>query len=123
MPRVKRGPTARRRRKKTIKAAKGFVGSRSRLYKTAKETVMRGLNYAYRDRRVRKRDFRKLWIARINAAVREHGMSYSQFAGGLRKADIGLNRKILAYLALEDPEAFATVVEKVKATGPPSPGD
>ncbi len=116
MPRVKRGPTTRRRRKKTIKAAKGFVGSRSRLYKTAKETVMRGLNYAYRDRRVRKRDFRKLWIARINAAVREHGMSYSQFAGGLRKADIRLNRKTLAYLALEDPEAFAAVVEKVKAT-------
>ncbi len=114
MPRVKRGPTARRRRKKILKAAKGFVGGRSRLYKNAKETVMRGLNYAYRDRRVRKRDFRKLWIVRINAAVRQHGLSYSRFFDGLRKAEIDLNRKMLAHLALEDPEAFAAVVEKVK---------
>ncbi len=116
MPRVKRGPIARRRRKKILKAAKGYVGGRRTLYKTAKETVMRARNYAYRDRRVRKREFRRLWIARINAASRAHGLSYSRFANGLKKANIELNRKILAHLAYEDPKAFAAVVEQAKAT-------
>ncbi len=115
MPRVKRGPIARRRRKKILKAAKGYVGGRRTLYKTAKETVMRARNYAYRDRRVRKREFRRLWIARINAASRAHGLSYSRFANGLKKANIELNRKILAHLAYEDPKAFAAVVEQAKA--------
>jgi len=115
MPRVKRGTVARSRRKKVLKAAKGYVGGRHRLYTTAKETLARARNYAYRDRRVRKREFRGLWIARINAAVRNHGLNYSTFISGLKKANIGLNRKMLAYLACEDPGAFAAVVEKVKA--------
>jgi large subunit ribosomal protein L20 len=115
MPRVKRGTVARARRKKVLKAAKGYVGGRRRLFKTAKETLMRARNYAYRDRRVRKRQFRSLWIARINAAVRSHGMNYSTFINGLKQANIGLNRKVLAHLACEDPGAFAAVVEKVKA--------
>jgi len=115
MPRVKRGFVARRRRKKILKAAKGSVGGRRTLFKTAKETVMRGRNYAYRDRRVHKRQIRGLWIARINAAVRAHGMNYSTFANGLKKANIVLNRKMLAQLAYDDPQAFAAVVEKVKA--------
>lgn len=98
-----------------MKAAKGYVGGRHRLFKTAKETVMRARNYAYRDRRVRKRMFRNLWIARINAAARLHGVSYSVLACGLKKAGIGLNRKMLAYLAAEDPAAFAQIVEQAKA--------
>ena len=114
MARVKRGFAARHRRKKIMKAAKGYVGGRHRLYKSAKETVARALNYAYRDRRVRKRQFRALWIARINAATRAHGLSYSKFTGGLKKAGIQLNRKILAHLAYEDPKAFDAVVAKVK---------
>ena len=115
MPRVTRGPASHRRRKKILKAAKGYVGGRRKFYKTAKETVMRARNYAYRDRRVRKRQFRALWIARINAAVRMNGMTYSVFANGLKKAGIDLNRKMLAYLAAEDPAAFAMIVEQVKA--------
>ena len=115
MARVKRGFAARRRHKKILKAAKGYVGGRRRLYKSAKETVMRARNYAYRDRRVRKRMFRNLWIARINAAVRMNGMTYSVFANGLKQAGIGLNRKMLAYLAAEDPAGFALIVEQVKA--------
>lgn len=115
MSRVKRGPVARRRRKRILKAAKGFVGGRNRFYKNAKETLMRARNYAYRDRRVRKREFRALWIARINAAARAHGLNYSTFTHGLRKANIGLNRKVLAHLAYEDPQAFAAVAAKVKA--------
>ena len=114
MARVKRGFAARHRRKKILKAAKGYVGGRRRLYKSAKETVMRARNYAYRDRRVRKRQFRGLWIARINAAVRAHGISYSKFIGGMKKANINLNRKILAHLAYEDSQAFDAVVEKVR---------
>ena len=114
MARVKRGVVARHRRKKILKAAKGYVGGRRRLFKSAKETVMRARNYAYRDRRVRKREFRALWIARINAASRAHGLSYSKFIGGLKKANIGLNRKILAHLAYEDSQAFDAVVAKVK---------
>jgi large subunit ribosomal protein L20 len=113
MPRVKRGFVARRRRNKILKAAKGYVGGRHRLFKSAKETVMRARNYAYRDRRVHKRQMRGLWIARINAAVRSHGLTYSRFAAGLKKANIGLNRKMLAYLAYDDPRAFEAVVAKV----------
>lgn len=115
MPRVSRGPTANRRRKKILKAAKGAFGGRRRFYKMAKETVMRGRNYAYRDRRVRKRMFRNLWIARINAACREEGLRYSVFVHGLRLLGITMNRKMLAYLATEDPTAFAVIVEKAKA--------
>jgi large subunit ribosomal protein L20 len=110
---VKRGFVSRRRHKKILKAAKGYVGGRHRLFKTAKETVMRARNYAYRDRRVHKRQMRGLWIARINAAVRSHGVTYSRFAAGLKKANIGLNRKMLAYLAYDDPRAFEAVVAKV----------
>lgn len=115
MPRVSTGPASRRRRKKILKAAKGYVGGRRKLYETAKETVMRARNYAYRDRRVRKRMFRNLWIARINAAVRENGLTYSVFANGLKKAGIDINRKMLAYIAMEDPQGFALIVEQVKA--------
>jgi large subunit ribosomal protein L20 len=115
MARVKRGFVARRRRNKILKAAKGFVGGRRTLFKNAKETVMRAGNYAYRDRRVRKREMRGLWIARINAAVRAEGLTYSKFANGLKKANIGLNRKMLAYLAYDDPKAFSAVVAAVKA--------
>ena len=115
MARVKRGIVARRRRKRVLKAAKGFVGGRRRFYKTAKETLMRARNYAYRDRRVRKREFRRLWIARINAAARAHGLNYSTFTNGLKKAGIGLNRNMLAHLAYDDPKAFEAVVVQVKA--------
>jgi len=115
MPRVKRGFVARRRRNKVLRAAKGFVGGRRTLYKTAKETLMRARNYAYRYRRVLKQQIRGLWIARINAAVRAEGLSYSKFVYGLRKANIGLNRKILAYLAYDDPKAFSAVVARVKS--------
>lgn len=115
MPRVSRGPASNHRRKKILKAAKGYVGGRRRFYKTAKETVMRARNFAYRDRRVRKREFRNLWIARINAAVRANGMTYSVFANGLKKAGLELNRKMLAYIAAEDPAGFAVIVEQVKA--------
>ena len=114
MPRVTRGPATHQRRKKILKAAKGYVGGRRKLFKTAKETVMRARNFAYRDRRVRKRMFRNLWIARINAAVRANGMTYSVFANGLKKAGITINRKMLAYVAAEDPAAFATIVTQVK---------
>ena len=115
MPRVTRGAATHRRRKKIMKAAKGYVGGRRKLLKTAKETVMRARNYAYRDRRVKKREFRNLWIARINAAVRAHEMTYSQFADGLKKAGIGLNRKMLAHVAVEDPAGFGVIVDQVKA--------
>lgn len=115
MPRVSRGPASHARRKKIMKAAKGYVGGRSKMYKSAKETVMRARNFAYRDRRVRKRMFRNLWIARINAAVRANGMTYSVFANGLRKAGIAVNRKMLAYIALEDPAGFTLIVEQAKA--------
>ena len=107
MPRVKRGFKARRRRKKILKAAKGFRGGHSKLYKTADITVSRARMFAYRDRRTRKRDFRRLWIVRINAGARENGLSYSKFMGGLRKAGIALDRKILADMAIHDPSAFS----------------
>jgi large subunit ribosomal protein L20 len=111
MPRVKRGTTARRRRKKTHKLAKGFVGGRRKLYRQARETVEKGLTYAYRDRKVRKRDFRRLWIVRINAAARLVGLSYSQLVRGLKRASVEVDRKLLADLAVRDPQAFARVAE------------
>lgn len=111
MPRVKRGNVARKRRKKILKLAKGFRGSHSKLFRTANQQVMKALRNAYRDRRRRKRDFRRLWITRINAASRQHGLSYSQLIGKLKKTNIELNRKMLAQLAITDPDAFAKVVE------------
>jgi len=111
MPRVKRGNVARKRRKKILKLAKGFRGSHSKLFRTANQQVMKALRNAYRDRRKRKRDFRRLWITRINAAARLNGLSYSQLTGKLKKAEIGLNRKMLANLAMLDPQAFSKVVE------------
>ncbi len=111
MPRVKRGFKARRRRKKILKAAKGYYGSRHTLFRIAKETVHRAWAYQYRDRRQRKRHFRRLWIVRINAATRLNGMSYSKFIGGLSKAGVELDRKVLADLAVFDPAGFAKVVE------------
>ena len=116
MPRVKRGVTARARHKKVLELAKGYRGRRKNVYRIAKEAVMKAGQYAYRDRRNKKRTFRALWIARINAAVREHGLSYSVFINGLNKAEIGLDRKILADMAVLDKPGFAAVVEKVKAT-------
>ena len=98
-----------------MKLAKGYRGARHRLYRTAREAVMHAGQYAYRDRRVRKRDFRKLWIARVNAAARNAGMTYSRFMQGLRRAGVDLNRKMLADMAVSDPEAFAKVVEQAKA--------
>ncbi len=114
MTRVKRGNVARKRRKKILKLAKGYRGSHSKLFRTANQQVMKALRNAYRDRRKRKRDFRRLWITRINAAARQHGLSYSQLAGKLKKAGVGLNRKMLAQLAMIDPPAFAKVVEIAK---------
>ncbi|MBD2328311.1 50S ribosomal protein L20 [Alkalinema sp. FACHB-956] len=114
MARVKRGNVARKRRKKILKLAKGFRGSHSRLFRTANQQVMKALRNAYRDRRKKKRDFRRLWIARINAAARMHGISYSQLIGKLKKADIQINRKMLAQLAVLDPAGFAQVVELAK---------
>jgi large subunit ribosomal protein L20 len=115
MPRVKGGPKTRARRKKVLKMAKGYVGGRSKLYRTAVDAVHRALAYAYRDRRARKRDFRRLWITRINAAARIHGLSYSCLMNALKKAHIELDRKILADLAVSDPGAFLKIVEKAKA--------
>ena len=109
MPRVKRGTKARHRHKKVLKLAKGYVGGRRRGYRQARETVEKGLTYAYRDRKVRKRDFRGLWIVRINAAARLHGLSYSRLMAGLRRAGIDLDRKVLADLAVRDPAAFGDV--------------
>ena len=116
MPRVKRGTTARARHKKVIARAAGFTLRRNNVFRVAKEAVMKAGQYAYRDRRNKKRTFRALWIARINAAVREHGITYSVFMNGLTKAEIGLDRKILADMAVLDKPGFAAVVEKVKAT-------
>lgn len=114
MPRVKRGFKARQRRNKILKAAKGFRGGHSKLYKTAFITLSRARMFAYRDRRNRKRDFRSLWIARINAAARENGLSYSKLMGGLHKAGIELDRKVLADMAVNDPAAFAHVANLAK---------
>src|SRR6056297_3353825 len=115
MARVKRGFKARRRRNKILKLAKGYRGARSKLFRSATEAVDRALNYAFRDRRIKKRDFRALWIARINAAARENGMSYSRLIHGLKQADVALDRKILAQLAVVDPKGFAQIVETAKA--------
>ncbi len=115
MPRAKRGFKARRRRNKILKLAKGYRGARSKLFRSATEAVDRALNYAFRDRKVKKRDFRALWIARINAAARENGLSYSRMVFGLKQAEIGLDRKILAQLAVTDPAGFSAIVAKAKA--------
>ena len=115
MPRVKRGVTARARHKKVLAQAKGYRGRRSTVFRVAKEAVMRAGQYAYRDRRNRKRVFRALWITRINAAAREHGLTYSAFMNGLLKAEIELDRKVLAELAVNDKPAFHAIVEQVKA--------
>lgn len=114
MPRAKGGFKARHRRKKVLKAAKGYRGGQSKLFKTASISVARARMYAYRDRRGRKRDFRRLWIIRINAAARENGLSYSRLMGGLHTAGIDLDRKILAEMAVNDPEAFSQVVSMAK---------
>ena len=112
--RVKGGFVSRRRRKKILELAKGFRGGRSKLFRTAKNAVIKALTYSYRDRRRRKRDFRRVWIVRINAAARENGISYSQFMNGLQKANVLLDRRVLAYLALEDTAAFARLAEMAK---------
>lgn len=114
MPRVKKAVKSRERRKKVLKLASGYRGGRGRLLRTAKETVDRALKFAYRDRRVRKRDFRSLWIMRINAAAREHGLSYSRFMDGLKKANVTLDRKSLAELAISNVEAFAQLAQLAK---------
>ena len=115
MARVKGGTIHRARRKKVMKLAKGYFGSKHRLYKTAKEQVMHSLTYAYRDRRQKKRDFRKLWITRINAACRENNISYSKFINGLSKAGVEINRKMLSEIAIENKEAFTELVHVAEA--------
>lgn len=119
MPRAKGGPKTRTRRKKILELAKGRVGGHSRLFKTAKGSVEKGLQYAYRDRRRKKRDFRRLWIARINAAARLHGLAYSRLMKGLTVLSVNLNRKMLADLAVHDPEAFGRLAQMAAAASPP----
>jgi len=114
MPRAKNAVVSRQRRKKVLKAAKGYRGGRSKLYRTARESINRALSFAYRGRKLRKRDMRRLWIARINAAARLNGLSYSQFIKGLKGAQIALDRKILAELAVNDTQAFAEIVRVAK---------
>ncbi len=111
-----KGPSSRKRKKKILKLAKGYRGMRHSSYRRAKEAVMRALYYEYRERRLRKREFRRLWIARINAAVRLHGLSYSKFMKGIKEAGIDLDRKILADIAVRDPETFSKIVDRVKET-------
>ena len=115
MPRIKRGVVARRRHKKILDRAKGYYGARSRVFRVAKQAVIKAGQYAYRDRRQRKRQFRALWITRINAASRANGLTYSRLIAGLRKAEIGLDRRVLADLAVHDKAAFTSVVEKARA--------
>jgi len=115
MPRVKRGVPAHQRHKKVLKLTKGHWGARHRLYRTAHESMLHALAYAYRDRRNRKRDFRRLWIQRINAAARLHGVSYSRFMAGLHKAQVSIDRKMLAELAVNDPTAFGALVKLAQA--------
>ena len=115
MARVKRGVAAKKRRKRILDAAKGNYGARGRLLKSAREAVERGWRYAYRDRKQRKRDFRKLWIARINAAAREHGISYSRMIHGLAVAGVEMDRKVLAELAVKDPKAFGELAALAKS--------
>ena len=114
MPRTKGGYVSRRRRNRVLKLAKGYFGSKHTLYKTANQQVMKSLSYAYRDRKRRKRDFRRLWIARINAAARQNGMSYSKFISGLKKAGVNINRKMLSEIAIADSEGFKNLVEVAK---------
>jgi len=114
MPRVKRGPRKRIRRSKILKLAKGYWGARSHNYRTAKEAVERALQYSYRDRRTRKRDFRRLWIIRIKAAAENNGISYNRFIHGLKESNIVLDRKVLADIAVNSPQTFLHIVEKVK---------
>lgn len=116
MPRVKRGVTSRRRHRRVLRLTRGFWGGRHRLYRTAREAVLHSLSYSYRDRRSRKRDFRKLWITRINAAARIGGLSYSRFMSGLRRSGVAVNRKMLADMAVHDASAFAQLVERARTT-------
>ena len=116
MPRVKRSVHAKKKRRKVLKAAKGYMGARGRLLRSAKEAVDRALQYAYRDRRAKKRDFRRLWIARINAQARFDGISYSRLIEGLTTAEVAIDRKVLADMAVRDPAAFSKVVEVAKAS-------
>jgi len=116
MARVKRGVIARRRHKKILKQAKGYYGARSRVFRVAKQAVIKAHQYAYRDRRNRKRAFRALWISRINAGARANGLSYSRLIAGLKKAEVEIDRKVLADLAMNEQQAFAAVVEKAKAS-------
>jgi large subunit ribosomal protein L20 len=116
MSRVKRGTTAHAKHKKVLKQAKGYYGARSRVFRVAKQAVIKAKQYAYRDRKQRKRQFRAIWIIRINAAARENGLSYGKLIYGLQKANIGINRKMLAMLALEDPQGFAALVKVAKDT-------
>lgn len=116
MPRTKHSVASHKRKKKIMKQAKGYTGGRGKLFRSAKEAVNRALAYSYRDRRVRKRDFRRLWIARINAAARLNGLSYSRFINGLKKSDIEINRKMLAELAVNDAEGFSKLAEIVKGS-------
>ena len=118
MARVKRGVTTHARHKKVLKASKGFVGRSSTNYRIALERLEKSLQYAYRDRRVKKREFRGLWIQRINAAVREHGLTYSRFIAGLKASGIEMDRKVLAAIAFDDAPAFAVIIEQVKAAMP-----
>jgi large subunit ribosomal protein L20 len=118
MARVKRGKVKHRRRRALLKEARGFVGGRHRLFRSAKETLMRAKRYSYRDRRVRKREFRRLWIARINAATREHGLAYSQFMHALKVAGVALDRRSLAELSVRDRNAFDAVVETARKALP-----
>ena len=115
MPRVKRGVTSKRRHNRILDEAKGYYGGRKNLIKTAREAVERGWKYAYRDRKQKKRVFRALWIARINAAAREHGLSYSRFMNGLKQANVEIDRKVLAQLAISDPKAFGDLAELAKS--------
>ena len=120
MPRVKRGVTARARHQKVLDLAKGYRGRRGNVFRIAKEAVMKAGQYAYRDRRTKKREFRALWITRINAATREHGMTYSVFMNALKKASIEVDRKVLADLAVKDKPAFAALVAKAKSVAVPA---
>ncbi len=115
MARVKRGVVAKAKHKKVLKKAKGYYGARSKLFKTAKQAVIKAGQYAYRDRRQRKRQFRALWITRINAAARIHGLSYSRLINGLNRANVDIDRKVLADLAVHDPDAFGAIAEQAKA--------
>ena len=116
MPRVKRGSAAHKRHKRILHQAKGYYGARSKVYRVAKQAVIKAGQYAYRDRRQRKRQFRQLWITRINAAARLHGLSYSRLINGLHKAEIEVDRKVLAQLALEEPQAFTALAERAKGS-------